>query len=499
MSRLKIASILFLASTLFLKFSSMFRDLVIAHYFGASYVVDAYNAAMIIPNAFILFMLTGMKDAFVPSYIKYDSKNEGFSHLTNIVKGTFYIGLTISVIGALISPVIIPIMFPSFNPDGTQIAIWTAAIYFFSVFLVGINAVYEGFFDAKGKYSFSTFSQTIVVLCTIGSAVFFHKELGAYSLAIGYLVGTVLSFLIKLVYLKPKSFVDWKQKINRKEIEVFYRIFIPVGLTIMVGQINLIVNNLYAGNFGEGVISYLNYAFRLVSIPQAIFGVTIATIIYPLLAKARASDNHTLFKQGIEKGLTIMFLLLAPTIAGMVLLMEEIVTIVYQRGAFNTEATLATTDVSYYYLGSVLFYSIQVIIAKGFYTLEKGNLILRVGLMSILLNIILNFIFSKWIGYQGLALSASVVGFLYTLIAFIILYRIIGGLSLKSIGSEYLKIAASTIIMGGIIYFISPFFSNLNLYLYVLILTIIGCVAYIILLYIMKSSSLKDIIARKVK
>lgn len=77
MKSLKIASILLLVSTLFLKFSSMIRDLVIANYFGTSYIVDAYNAAMIIPNAFILFMLTGMKDAFIPSYLRYEKEGKG--------------------------------------------------------------------------------------------------------------------------------------------------------------------------------------------------------------------------------------------------------------------------------------------------------------------------------------------------------------------------------------------------------------------------------------
>ncbi|WP_368895647.1 lipid II flippase MurJ, partial [Priestia megaterium] len=101
MKNLKFASILLLISTLFLKFSSMIRDLVIANYFGTSYIVDSYNAAMIIPNAFILFMLTGMKDAFIPSYLRYEKENKGKVHLTNIVKSTFLICFIISVLGSI--------------------------------------------------------------------------------------------------------------------------------------------------------------------------------------------------------------------------------------------------------------------------------------------------------------------------------------------------------------------------------------------------------------
>lgn len=331
---------------------------------------------------------------------------------------------------------------------------------FFSIFLVGINAVFEGYFDAKGKYSFSTFSQTVVVLSTIGSTLFLSKLIGGYSIALGYLVGTIISFLIKFFYFGPRKFINWRQKLNIKEVNTFYLIFIPVGITIMVGQINLNISNFYAGMFGADAISYLNYAFRLVSIPQAIFGVTVATIIYPIIAKARTNNDMNLFKTGMEKGLSIMFLFLAPTVSGMMLMMEEIIQIVYQRGAFDGAATVATSEVAYYYVGSVLFYSIQVIIAKGFYTLDKGNLIMRIGILSILLNIVFNFVFSSWIGYKGLALSTSVVGFIYTFIAFFILNKHIGWLSVRKIGKEYVKIIFSCIVMIVVLWIIKHLLNN---------------------------------------
>ena len=497
MSKFKLASILFFISTLFLKFSSMFRDIVIAHQFGAGDIVGAYNAAMTIPNTFILFMLSGMKDAFVPSYLKYDKQNQGFSHLTNIVKGTFYIGLLISLAGAAFSPLLIHLLFPTFRGDIEQLAIWTSIMYFFSIFLVGINAVFEGYFDAKGKYSFSTFSQTVVVLSTIGSTLFLSKLIGGYSIALGYLVGTFISFLIKFFYFGPRKFINWRQKMNIKEVNTFYLIFIPVGITIMVGQINLNISNFYAGMFGADAISYLNYAFRLVSIPQAIFGVTVATIIYPIIATARTNNDIELFKTGMEKGLSIMFLFLAPTVSGMMLMMEEVIQIVYQRGAFDGAATVATSEVAYYYVGSVLFYSIQVIIAKGFYTLDKGNLIMRIGILSILLNIVFNFVFSSWIGYKGLALSTSVVGFIYTFIAFFILNKHIGWLSVRKIGKEYVKIIFSCIVMIVVLWIIKHLFEQFHVFLYVTTLTIIGAGIYFIMLWALKTTSLYDIVAMR--
>jgi putative peptidoglycan lipid II flippase len=496
MSKLRIASILFLLSTFFLKFSSMLRDLVIANLFGDSYMADAYIAAMTIPNAIILFMLTGMKDAFLPSYYKYEKLGKGFSHLTNIAKGTFWISAAIAVGGAALSPFLLRFLYPDFNPHGTEIAIWTAVIYFISVAIVGVNAVYEGYFDAQKKFSFSTFSQTIVVLCTIGGALFLHRQMGIYSVPFGYFVGTVLSFLIKLFYLGPRRFLMWSQPMDRKEISAFYMVFLPIGLTIAVGQVNLFVNTLFAARLGEGVVSNLNYAFRLVNIPQAIFGVTIATIVFPLLAEAKAKDDMNLFKVGIEKGLMYMFLFLAPTVAGMLVLMKELVQVVYERGAFTASATALTSEYAVFYMGSVLFYSIQAVIAKGFYTLEKGHYMLRVGIISIIANIIFNAILSKAMGAAGLALSASLVGLVYSSITFTTLYKISGGFRLSLIAREYGKVLLASVFMTGVLLGVEYQFqlSRLGVYLYLIIMILLGAIVYFICLKLLKSDSLQELL-----
>lgn len=181
----------------------------------------------------------------------------------------------------------------------------------------------------------------------------------------------------------------------------------------------------------------------------------------------------------------------------MMLMMEEIIQIVYQRGAFDGAATVATSEVAYYYVGSVLFYSIQVIIAKGFYTLDKGNLIMRIGILSILLNIVFNFVFSSWIGYKGLALSTSVVGFIYTFIAFFILNKHIGWLSVRKIGKEYVKIIFSCIVMIVVLWIIKHLFEQFHVFLYVTTLTIIGAGIYFIMLWALKTTSLYDIVAMR--
>ncbi|MCQ6278660.1 murein biosynthesis integral membrane protein MurJ [Bacillus sp. EB600] len=500
MSKIRFSVVLFLLSTLLLKFSSMFRDLVISGYYGASYKADAYFASMTIPNAIILFMLTGMKDAFLPSYFKYDKMGKGFSHLTNIVKGTFIFSVLIAIVGTVASPFLVKWLYPEFSKyaDGYNVAVWTIGFYFLSILLVGVNAVYEGYFDSKQKFSFSTFSQTIVVLATLVFAFVLHRSMGIYSVPIGYFVGTVLSFLLKVIVLSPQKMINWRQKPEWKEIKVFYQIFWPVGVTIAVGQINLSVNMLFASRMGEGVVSNLNYAFRLVSIPQNVFGVTIATIIYPILARAKTEKNQQMFKMGMERGLSAMLLLLAPTVCGMIYLIEPIIRTVYQRGAFTESTTLITSHYAVFYIGSVLFYSIQAVIAKGFYTLEKGHYIMRIGLLSIVFNVISNYILSKLMGPSGLALSASLVGLFYSVSTFTTLYKISGGFSLRSIGIEFSKIIMATIIMMLSLLSLDSFFhiTKQGDSVTILLNTVIGGAIYIAGLLLLRSAIFRELLKK---
>lgn len=501
MSKLKISVILLLLSTLILKFSSMIRDLVISGLYGDSYMADAYFASMTIPNTIILFLLTGLKDAFLPSYYKFDVLGKGFSHQTNIIKSTFLFSIAIALIGTILSPFLVDLLYPDFSnyQYGTSIAQWTITLYFLSVVFVGVNAIYEGYFDAKKKFSISTFSQTIVVLVTVLFALLFHRPWGIYSVPIGYLAGTFLSFILKLLILSPKKFLLWNQRIDWKEVKEFYLIFLPVGITIAVGQINLSVNMLFAAGMGEGVVSNLNYAFRLISIPQAIFGVTIATIIFPILAQAKAETNYDLFKRGIERGLSVMLLLLAPTISGMVFLIEPIIRIVYERGAFTESATMLTSEYALFYMGSVFFYSIQAVIAKGFYTLEKGHYIMRIGLLSIVINILTNYLLAEIMGPEGLALSASIVGFIYSTLTFTTLYRISGGFNLKYLLKEVGKIGIATLMMVLLLIGIEHYLelSTWGDIPNILINTVIGGLVFAGVLVVLKSSTFFDTISIK--
>lgn len=493
---LGIASLLLIGVTFILKVSGLLRDMTIAFYFGDSYLADAYIAAFIIPNMLFLFMTNGMKNALVPSYVDAVENDSGKKYLNQVLKGTAVISLALSLLGVVLAPFIVRTLYSGFSDEAVQISTVVTIILFSSLFFVGLNSVFEAYFDAEKRFSLSIFSQVIVVLSTILGAVLLSGELSVYSLAYGYLAGTIISLLFKIPILKNDRIMEWKRKIDWTEVKKFYAIFIPVALTVMVGQINLTVDNVFASRFSEGAVTYINYAKNLVHFPQQIFGIAIATVIFPMLAKAMSNNNNNLFKKGIEEGLNAMYLIVLPSIIGMMLLMPNIVELLYQRGEFSSGAVENTAIVSYYYFGSVLFFSLNNVINKGFYTLKKGHLILIIGGISVLLNILFNYIFTSLIGYNGIPLASSFVGLFYAGICYIVFSKLIGGMPHLKIVVEFIKITGAAAIMAGCILFIHPLITGWTNIFQIGLIGIVGALVYGGALLLLRAKSVNIIIKR---
>ncbi|WP_079478016.1 murein biosynthesis integral membrane protein MurJ [Halobacillus salinus] len=491
---LGIASILFLLATLVLKVSGLGRDVVLAYYFGDGEAAGAFLAAFTIPNMLFLFFSIGMKNSFVPSYIEAEQQGQGRHHMNQVFTGTFWISLLITILGAGTAGVVIPLLYPEFSPETEQIAVITTVIFFISVLFVALNSVLEAYFDSQKRFALAVLTQVIVVAFSVLGPVFFAEELGVYSMAYGYLIGAILSLLVKVFLLWSRQFPRLKARLDFKEVKDFYIVFVPVALTVAVGQINLTVDNVFAGYFGAGTISYINYARHLVQFPQAMIGMTIGMIIFPLLSKAAADGSQKLFKRGIEQGMNTMFFILAPALSGMMFLMPEIVEVLFERGQFSGEASEATTYVAYYYAGSVFFFSLHNVINKGFYSLKKGHLILMIGGVAIVLNAVFNYVFTQWMGYLGIPLASSVMGGVYVGGSFLLLLKLIGGLNLKFIAVEYGKILVATGAMVAGLLLLGPLFSSWAPLLFIVVISLIGAIIYTVVILALRTHTTTVII-----
>src|SRR5699024_8448722 len=147
------------------------------------------------------------------------------------------------------------------------------------------------------------------------------------------------------------------------------------------GQVNLAVDNVFASYFQEGVITYVNYAKNVVHFPQTIIAVVVGTVFFSIIADSFAKKEIQTFHQHIHATYQINYFLTLPAITGLAFILPYLIEMLFERGAFPAQATMDTTKVGYFYLGSAFFFSLNIVWNKALYTMGKGALILKISII----------------------------------------------------------------------------------------------------------------------
>ena len=485
----KNSAILLIIASIFLKVAGLLRDIVIAYYFGDSYLADAFLAAFLIPNMLILFIQNGTKDVFIPSYYHYLQQKEEQKYIWNVTLTMVIIGLFVTVIVYSSAPMIVQTFYPSFTDEAKHIAYTVIRLMILVFTLVCLNAIFDSFLDVKQRYQVPVVSQSLIWISMISFTIFFSGNLGVYSLAYGYMVGVLLASIMKILAVKSSFLRSTSLHLDTSIVRRYVITLLPVGFTVMIGQINLAIDSIFAGKYEEGSITYLNYAKSLIHLPQTLIPVIIGTILFPIISKSFSENKMKQFQSTVRDTFQLTLFLALPAVLGMGILLLPIISLVYERGAFDYNASIATATTGYFYLGSALFFSINVVWNKALYTMQKGHYIFRISCLSILLNIALNYLLTKFIGFSGIPLASSIVGIYYTISTWYI-YRKLSrgtvGLILKDIIISVVSV--SIMILG--IFTIQQFSTNYSDVLIVLLQIIIGIFIYFTISFVLKSYSL---------
>jgi putative peptidoglycan lipid II flippase len=219
-----------------------------------------------------------------------------------------------------------------------------------------------------------------------------------------------------------------------------------------VVQINVVVNAMFAYGVGEGAVSWLSYAFRLMQLPIGVFGVAVATVTLPALSRAAVNGIGGDFRPTLAKGLRLVAFLVLPSTIGLVLLAEPIVSVLYERGAFDVTDRLQTAGALRAYGYGLLFYAWLKVLQPAFYAIDKRWLPMIVSFFALALNLGFNYFFvfvMKW-GHESLALTTSITASVNFIILFIAMRKFAGDLGTVQLLALFGKLLFAGAVMGGV-------------------------------------------------
>lgn len=228
----------------------------------------------------------------------------------------------------------------------------------------------------------------------------------------------------------------------------------PGTIGMAATQINVLVNTQFAAGEGTGAVSWLDYAFRLMYLPIGLFGVSIAAVSTPALARLAAGGEVARMRTTVASAIGLMLVLNVPATVGLMVLAVPIVGLIFEHGRFTAADTIATARALQFYAIGLVAYSIVRIVSPAFYALHRSRIPVTASVISVVVNIALNFVLVRVMGYAGLALGTSIAALVNAGLQLFLLRRHLGGIEGRQVAATLVKILVAAAAMGGAAWYV---------------------------------------------
>ena len=449
------------------------REQIFAGMFGAGTAYDAFVVAFRIPNLLRdLFGEGALSAAFVTVFSDYDTNRtkEQTWQLASNVLVFFAIALSIiTILGIYLAGPLVSALAPDFAeiPGKAALTVKLTMIMMPFLLFISLSAVVMGVLNTKGRFFVPAMASSFFNLGSIVGGVGLALLLPRFGqpaiagMAIGTLVGGILQLGIQIPTLLKTGFIFRPHlRLTDPGLRRILRLMIPATIGLSATQMNTFINTNFASSCAEGSVSWLNYAFRLVQLPIGVFGVAFSIAAIPVLARHAARKDIQGMRETLVSSLTMVFCLTIPATAGLILLSNPIIGLIFQRGAFTRVDTIATAQALSLYAIGLFAYSANKILVPVFYALNDTKYPVFASFLTVITNILIITLTIKTFQHRAIALSMSCTIILNFLFLSVILYKKMSGYSISYLLKGGLKICAATVCMSALIITARPFLAS---------------------------------------
>jgi putative peptidoglycan lipid II flippase len=362
------------------RIAGLVREIVAASYYGIYGPMSAFTIAFQVPNLIrTLFADAALQPAFVPVFTEQlERKNyrEAFRLAsTLLLLATLVLG-AITALFVLLAPVIMPIFAPGFEGEILDLTITLSQILFPILILLGISGVVVGIlnsYDRFGAFAISPlFWNLTIILLLVVLAPMFEGQDRIYAYAIGILVGTLVQLLIPVFDLRNTPFkFGWSFDWRNRDVRRVLLLMLPVTISLGLINFNLVINSLFGTLVSDQAPAAIDKAFRIYQLPQGIFSVAIATVLFPTLARFASRGEHDNLRSTMANGMRQILFVLVPAAAAILVLSEPMIRLVYQRGEFTPEQTTLVATALFWFAFSLPTNGLFLLLTRTFFSLQR--------------------------------------------------------------------------------------------------------------------------------
>lgn len=496
------ASIIVTMIILISKISGLLRDVFIAKTFGANLVTDAFFVSLSIPLLITNIIGFSIHTGLISYFAKFKNNNNRNLFFKKIVRFASIISIFIFVIVFLFAPNIISLIAPGFGQETKTFTIEYTRILSITIIFLIIVQIYSALINYNRNYYISSSITIPSNLIYIIFLSIFGLQFGINGVLYITIFNALFQFIIMFFYSR-KYFKNDKNDENslKRSIKPFIYFCFPIFITSLVQQINTLIGQSISTNFDGGFVSSIAYSGRINGLIYSLLVLSITTVIYPELSRNVNKGEMEKFHHNIFKGLSLIFIISAPIVAGGIILRTEIISFLFEGGNFDISATLNTANNLGSYLLGLTSYGIILFMSKVFYSIKKSKVPMFIMTGLSILNVVLYFYMIPLFGGFGIPLAYSISGIIFSFISFLVYKKIFKNIQINKYIYIIIKITVSLLFFILILattktLLITSNFTNLPLIekgIKLSILFLLACSTYIIFLFLFKiNNNFKD-------
>jgi putative peptidoglycan lipid II flippase len=437
------------------------REVVAASYFGVSGAMSAFTIAFQVPNLIrALFADSALQGAFVPVFtelLEKGRKREAFHVASSLF---FLITLALGAFTAvfiLFADPLMSVFAPGFDDDPAlkDLTVTLAQLMFPIVLMLALSGLVVGMLNSFEHFSVPALAPVAWNLVIIGALAgltpLFDGQDRIYAYAIGVLVGTLVQFLLPLPWLRGRGgrfslALDWRNPNVRKVL----RLMLPVTIALGMINLSLLINSLVGTLVSENAPAAIDKAFRIYQLPQGLFSISIATILFPTMARFAARGAIDDLRATMANGMRQVFLMLIPSAVLMAVLAVPITRLVYQRGEFDAQATDLVSTAMVWWSISLPFQGVSLLFSRTFFSLQQPWATTALAGVNMVVNAGVAFALYKPFGIAGIVIGTVAGTVVMTTAQGWILRGELGGIEARRTAGAVARMLVAAALLGAV-------------------------------------------------
>ena len=456
--RVSVNTAIFAIATALSRIAGLGREIVAASYFGTTGPASAFTIASQIPNLMAnLFAQAALSAAFVPVFtdlLQQGRKREAFK-LASTLFWIILIALgALTAVGILLAGTIMPLFTGStFNHYLNQLTAGLAQVLFPVVLLLGLTGLLVGILQSYDEFTIPALAPAVWNIVIVVLLVALHPRFPVgkqiYAYAVAWLAATVVQFLLVASALRRIDFrlqfsIDWRDP----RVRTVFTLMLPVTIGLGIVNLDQLLNTVFGALVSPQAPRAIDNAFRIYMLPQGVFSVAVATVLFPTLSRQAALRDLPGMRRAVGIGMRQINLLLIPAAAVLMVLATPITRLVYQRGEFTAHSTSLVATALFWFAVSLPFGGINLLLTRTFFAVRRPWIPTALAGLNMVVDVIVSIALYKPLGIAGLVIGTAAANAVMTALQ---LRRLRAGFNGRIEGGQTVMITARIVVASAIL------------------------------------------------